>query len=63
MTTKEEIQSKIKSYIKYADSSLANTKGDTIANKVYYRLYDYYKYREINIFSILLIRNFILFYT
>ncbi|HOV27453.1 MAG TPA: hypothetical protein PK566_14005 [Pseudobacteroides sp.] len=54
MTTKEEIQSKIKSYIKYADSSLEIPK-DTIANKVYYRLYDYYKYREINIFSILLI--------
>ncbi len=53
-TSKEEIQSRIKSYIKTADESLELPK-DTIANKVYYRLYDYYKYREINIFSILLI--------
>ncbi|KNY26728.1 hypothetical protein [Pseudobacteroides cellulosolvens] len=53
-TSKEELQSRIKLYIKAADESLELPK-DTIANKVYYRLHDYYKYREINIFSILLI--------
>jgi hypothetical protein len=53
-SSKEEIQLRIKSYIKAQDRELELPK-DTIANKVYYRLYDYYKYRKINLFAILLI--------
>lgn len=53
-SSKEEIQLRIKSYIRAADESLELPK-DTIANKVYYRLYDYYKYRNINLFAIFMI--------
>ncbi|HEY9061258.1 MAG TPA: hypothetical protein VIO64_12260 [Pseudobacteroides sp.] len=53
-SSKEEIQLRIKSYIRAADRELELPK-DTIANKVYYRLYDYYKYRNINLFAIFLI--------
>jgi hypothetical protein len=53
-SAKEEIQLRIKSYIKVQDRELELPK-DTIANKVYYRLYDYYKYRKIDLFAILLI--------
>ncbi|MDP4183500.1 MAG: hypothetical protein Q8942_20725, partial [Bacillota bacterium] len=53
-SSKEELQLKIKSYIKAADESLEIPK-DSIANKVYYRLYDYYKYRQINLLMIFFI--------
>lgn len=58
--SKEDIQGRIKGYIKAADDSLAIPR-DTIANKVYYRLYDYYRYRQINYVIILLVALLISF--
>lgn len=44
---KEEIHGRIKNLIREADEELFLPK-DTVVNKVYYRLYDYYKYRKLN---------------
>jgi hypothetical protein len=57
---KEEMQEEIKGLINKNDSEL-NLPKDTLANKIYYRLYNYYSCREWNIFLFILIGLIITF--
>lgn len=57
---KEELQDEIKELINRNDSELYLPK-DTLANKIYYRLYNYYSCREWNIFLFILIGLFTTF--